>query len=227
MWRVQNKAAILLVPALLAFALPAGALDELKALKGSYNAQDYRKAVEYGESYIRKQPDDAEARYYLANSYVQLKQMSLAETQYRRCIELAPGSRLAENSQSALSSISRYLTPPQKTQPTTNKNKHGKNRTFSGSPGDERIMNEAQDRIQVKEREANEQIARIRLQAKTDLASVPKRGWRRRRNPGYAVAKAELNAQADGEISRIKRTLANEKRDILNEAERRTSGSSR
>lgn len=214
--------AVLLIFTVLVF--PSTAAGELTDLIGAYNSHDYRRAVQLGEMIIHNQPGNARARYYLANSYVGLKQMEQAQVQYKRCIELAPDSDLAQNSQIALKQITNYLSPAQTAlQSGKNKKKHGDSHS-NGSPQEQQLWNDAQNRIKMKERDANDQIEKIRIQANADISCIPRKIRRRRRNPDYAPAKAEIKAQAEAKISKIRRALDHDRQDILKDAEQRISG---
>ncbi|MBX9720263.1 MAG: hypothetical protein K2X81_02615 [Candidatus Obscuribacterales bacterium] len=86
--------------------LPCSA-DELQDMLSSLASSDFKDAVSAGESYVKRHPNSAEGRYYLAKSYLGVKQGAMAEEQLRACMELAPvGSEMQNNCIAALREIS-------------------------------------------------------------------------------------------------------------------------
>ncbi len=81
--------------------------DELQDMLSSLASSDFKDAVSAGESYVKRHPNSAEGRFYLAKSYLGVKQGAMAEEQLRACMELAPvGSEMQNNCIAALREIS-------------------------------------------------------------------------------------------------------------------------
>lgn len=70
-----------------------------------FNKGDYQKATKSLETAVRQNPKNVNARYYLAQSYLQQKRVSDAADQYNRIILLAPTSDASKLSEKGLSLI--------------------------------------------------------------------------------------------------------------------------
>lgn len=68
----------------------------------AYNKGDFEQAIDIGGELIRKDPKNATAHYYLADSYCQLKQFNQAIKEYSYCIKLGKDSKIASYSKRAL-----------------------------------------------------------------------------------------------------------------------------
>jgi len=226
-------------------AAPVHAQDELKNMISAYNGHDYAKAAQLAEDIVKKEPKNAEARYYLGNSYVELHQLEQAKVQYKRCLELSPNSEISRDSNTALQHLSQYAKATKDQQlygnsmhgsygPGQNHGSNGSSQnqsTYSsaqnqGDPNaeeEQRIKDEANERIRMKEDDAHRAIQRIQERKSDDIASMP--GRHSGRGSGYFKAgKEEVNADAQQKIDQIKRTLAKDKRDIMKDAKRSLSG---
>ncbi len=211
----------------------------------AYNGHDYAKAAFLAEDIIKKDPKNAEARYYLGNAYVELHQLEQAEIQYKRCMELAPNSELSRNSNAALQHISQFDKATKHQQhyrngshgsygPPQNHASSGRSRnrgngtgaSLQGGPNTEeeqRIKDDANDRIRMKENDAQLAIQKLQEQANEDIADIPGR-HHGRRSGYYRVGKEEIKADTQQKINKIKRTLEKDKRDIMKDARRSLSG---
>jgi tetratricopeptide (TPR) repeat protein len=76
--------------------------DYITAGMDFYDAGDFQKAAEYFYTCAKKSPQNADARYHLANSLVKLGRMQEAFVQYQAAIALKPDSPSADFSRQAL-----------------------------------------------------------------------------------------------------------------------------
>ena len=85
---------------------PSCFAQEFQDLLSAFNGSDYKQAISLGEEYVKQHAKHAEARYYLARSYMKQGQMALAEDQLRNAMALAPAEDVMANCIAALKEIS-------------------------------------------------------------------------------------------------------------------------
>lgn len=104
-----HKSAILLISSLLVLQLPCRAQDFSEFL-AAFNSSDFKQAISSGEDFIKRYPKHAEARYYLARSYMKQGQAALAEAQLHTALSLDPAEEVRTNCIAALKEISQSNT---------------------------------------------------------------------------------------------------------------------
>lgn len=105
---LRNSSWLLLL-GLLFWQLPSSAQDFSEFLS-AFNSTDYKQAVSMGEDFIKRYPKHAEARYYLARSYMKRGQAALAESQLHTALSLEPTEEVKLNCIAALKEISQSNT---------------------------------------------------------------------------------------------------------------------
>ncbi|MEM0951352.1 MAG: tetratricopeptide repeat protein [Cyanobacteria bacterium P01_H01_bin.74] len=74
-----------------------------------YSKGHYKEAIIGFNQALSQNPSNTNTRYYLADSYLKLNRLNLAENQYRTIIRMAPESQAARLSQLALTRLSKFL----------------------------------------------------------------------------------------------------------------------
>ncbi len=105
--RIQKS--VILISSLLVLQLPCFAQDFSEFL-AAFNSSDFKQAISTGEDFIKRYPKHAEARYYLARSYMKQGQAALAEAQLHTALSLDPGEEVRSNCIAALKEISQSNT---------------------------------------------------------------------------------------------------------------------
>ncbi|MBX9573260.1 MAG: tetratricopeptide repeat protein [Candidatus Obscuribacterales bacterium] len=95
----------LILLSMLCMQLPCYAQD-LSEFMAAFNGADYKQAVSMGEDFIKRYPKHAEARYYLARSYMKSGQLPLAELQLHTALSLDTSDEVRTNCIAALKEIS-------------------------------------------------------------------------------------------------------------------------
>jgi tetratricopeptide (TPR) repeat protein len=71
-------------------------IDNLhRAALSAYHSGDYAKSLSLWQEYLKRQPNTAEAYFYLGATYLEQKQLDTAILNFERCISLTPDNALA------------------------------------------------------------------------------------------------------------------------------------
>lgn len=101
-FRAQDIARLCLLALLGSSMQNASAADDLSRGLEAYKLKDYKAAAHNFEKAAKSDPYKAELHYYLANSYVFLKNADGAMREYERCFDLEPLSKVGQYSREAL-----------------------------------------------------------------------------------------------------------------------------
>ena len=86
-------------------------LYETKDLVANYQACNFSKVLYIAQQMVNEEPSDAVARYYLANAYARLNQVTEAVKEYSVCLHYAKDPKLKAYANQALQSLANLPQP--------------------------------------------------------------------------------------------------------------------
>ncbi len=213
-------------------ALPCMAADEesqIKAVLDQYFDNQYEKAKKLCRTLLAAHPKSLTAHYLLGNICIKLNQVAEAEAAYKYCLRGGKGSTEAVNAYQALeqiyeqrrmasgstNSVSNGSALPRPTAGTNHSSEEYVQEETA------RLQKDAKDKLEVKQRTLDDRLEQEQKAMQQQIANAP-----RGRRSGYfrQEYQAQVKAEYQERVDRLKKEFEREKDEINQACQRRIDG---
>jgi tetratricopeptide (TPR) repeat protein len=195
------------------------ARSNMKEALASYDAGDYRKAMDLCKKVLIAEPSNLTAHYVMGNICVKCNQIRDAKAQYSYCVQAGKDSSEAGYAKQALDQIEQQKNSPT---PSPAGVSHASGTAGSGKGAEEyiqeqtdRLLSEAKEKIAVKQRVLDDKIKEIQSTVQQDVVNISQGASRGAANrAAKRDAEDEVRQNAQHSIDELRKEFEKQSEDI-------------